>query len=114
MTALALSLTMVAGLFSGCNRSHVRTERVEEQPYGESYVKETPEQKQQHKGTQYEEGKKSAGEVEQSVKKTSQDINELKVKGEKAAQNLPFGKKGETYSKETNTETTKTKHSGRS
>ncbi|HEY9746334.1 MAG TPA: hypothetical protein V6C99_08965 [Oculatellaceae cyanobacterium] len=105
MTALALSLAMVAGLFSGCNRSNVRTERVEETPYGESYVKETPEQKEYKEHDTSHEMEKKAGEVEQSFKKSTEEIQQ---KTEKAAQNLPFGK-DESYSKKEVKEKTESK-----
>lgn len=106
MTALLLSVAIIPGFLSACSRTHVRTE---ERPYGQSYVKETPEEHEKHTQSYTEEIKKKAGEVEQSAKKTTEQVKEST---EKTAKDLnPFDKtKNEAYSKQEIHKETKTEH----
>jgi hypothetical protein len=101
MTALLLSVMVIPGFLSACSRTHVRTE---ERPYGQSYVKESPEEKVK---TYTEEVKKNAsGEVERLKEK------HIKESGEKTSHDLnPYNRpKNEAYSKEEIHKEQKTEH----
>lgn len=102
-TALVLSILVIPGFFSGCTRTSVGTE---ERPYGQSYVRETPEEESR---TYQEKQTKGPGgeqyETKEHVRETGQsarDFNPL---------NQP--KKGETYTKEEIRKEHKTKQGGR-
>lgn len=105
MTALILSVIVIPGLISGCTRTHVRTE---ERPYGQSYVRETPEEQrknyvretpeeQRTRTYKEEEKRNAAGEMERTTKE------HIKETGEKTSRELnPYNKpkSEEAYSKE--------------
>ena len=98
MTALVLSLMMLAGLFSGCSRSDVRTEGVGEPPYGESQVREdaTEENRSSYGEEIKEDMEKGADVLEQSTQDASERIGE---KGKKVIRELPFVKESKTSSR---------------
>jgi ribosomal protein L34E len=88
MTALVVSLIMISGLLSSCTRTNLRSE---ERPYGQSYVKETPEQqsrtyREEVKRTPSGEVERIKEEVRETGEKTSREFNQY---------NRP---KNETYS----------------